>query len=242
MEAALAASEGAVQQIAAAAADADADAAPEGGSLATLALAPPRGLTTAACSEFCKASLRCVNARVFLLPLASRLFRLLLQCLSRFTQWLQALLDAAAAASDGGGGRGGAALARGAPPPTAADATVSNDASSGAAAAAAAPSAAATAATPARALLEADGAATLYLDLLAVVAWLRDEVRPRLPSLLHLPASSEALIAECTAALAEGTDALPAASPPCAHSWSAASQARARRGLRPSRRSPPHIG
>ena len=138
---------------------------------------------------------------VFLRPLASRLLRLLLQCLARFALWLDSMLVVDAASKPG------------APPAPSSSATAADEA----------PGEESAGCQLIGALAEAAGATTLLLDLLRVLAWLRGELRPRLIALLHLPSRGPAddapaeggeagegdeLAADCLAAYDEGVASL----------------------------------
>ena len=175
LEAALAASESKVELIA---------GGTEGGGAAgssAVPLAP--ALTTAAASALADAVRRCLARDVFLRPLASRLLRLVLQCLSRFCAWLEGMHSAGAMPVEGGGDAANGEKAAG----------ESGEKAVGGA------------------LAEPEGATLLYLDLLVLIKWLRSQLSPALPLLLTLDGADDAeLIAECNDAFAEACGSLEA--------------------------------
>jgi hypothetical protein len=142
-------------------------------------------LATAPAAALAAAISRCLDPSVvFLLPLASRLLRLLLQCVSRFIVWFDSML------------------------PAGADAPAASDpAAAGASAGAAAAGAAAATGTGAR-LSDGIAGRALYFDMLVLIVWMSTELAPRLASLLQLPATESGLSAECAAALEEAITSL----------------------------------
>ena len=162
---------------------------------------PPPTLVTRPAQALVAALRRTLSPEVFLRPLASRLLRLLLQCLARFALWLDSMLVVDAASKPG------------APPAPSSSATAADEA----------PGEESAGCQLIGALAEAAGATTLLLDLLRVLAWLRGELRPRLIALLHLPSRGPAddapaeggeagegdeLAADCLAAYDEGVASL----------------------------------
>ena len=189
LESALGSSSSTLQPAAKSGADAT-DIPPPPGSWPQAPLAPP--LLTAPAYAMVVAIRAIVSPAVFLRPLASRFLRLILQCATKFASWVECRLpsdvDVATAGAADSDAKGAVSL----PVDLASKdrAAVTH---------------------PTGALGEPSSASSFYLDMLSVVRWLRDCLRPSLAALLLLPADDAAtneLAAECSLVFDEAIDAI----------------------------------